>query len=163
MNEQIQFASKPENIFCDHIEEYFERSRDACPKLEGITGKWEFEDLIPGLSDFDARFLSNVIKAQLIPGGILADLLPPFLVKCPHCLIISPKQNGRFNKTMVGRISVSGIFVYLSVNRISVSQLFVDTVPCFLVYAVPCAVLEQKNIRIVHASVYKSGHGNRMD
>ena len=27
------------------------------PKLEGIAGKWRFEDLIPGLSDFDSRFI----------------------------------------------------------------------------------------------------------
>ncbi|MHB9028605.1 MAG: hypothetical protein ACYC9O_07550 [Candidatus Latescibacterota bacterium] len=51
------FAPKPVNIFPAHIQEYFERSREACPHLEAITGKWEFEDLIPGLSDFDARFI----------------------------------------------------------------------------------------------------------
>jgi len=51
------FAPKPKNIFPVHIREYFERSHDACPQIEAITGKWNFEDLIPGMSDFDARFI----------------------------------------------------------------------------------------------------------
>jgi hypothetical protein len=51
------FAPCPENDFPAHILEYFQRCRDACPRIEGICGKWEFEDLIPGLSDFDTRFL----------------------------------------------------------------------------------------------------------
>ncbi len=51
------FAPKPANIFRDHIREYFERSRSACPRIEAITGKWDYGDLIPGMSDFDARFL----------------------------------------------------------------------------------------------------------
>ncbi|MBN1291355.1 MAG: hypothetical protein JXB48_05900, partial [Candidatus Latescibacteria bacterium] len=53
----VTFAPCPENIFPDHINEYFERSQQVCPKLEAICGKWEFEDLIPGLSDFDTRFI----------------------------------------------------------------------------------------------------------
>jgi hypothetical protein len=51
------FAPKPPDIFTGHIAEYFERARGACPRIEAIAGKWNFEDLIPGLSDFDARFL----------------------------------------------------------------------------------------------------------
>lgn len=51
------FAPKPENIFPAHITEYFERSRAACPQIEAVAGKWDFEDLVPGLSDFDARFI----------------------------------------------------------------------------------------------------------
>jgi hypothetical protein len=29
----------------------------ACPELIGIAGKWDPEDLLPGLSDFDTRFM----------------------------------------------------------------------------------------------------------
>jgi hypothetical protein len=56
MNGRI-FYPRPENIFLSHILEYFERSKEACPQIEGIAGKWNFEDLIPGMSDFDTRFL----------------------------------------------------------------------------------------------------------
>jgi len=56
MSGRIDFTPEPENIFEEHIHEYFERSRAACPKIEAIYGKWCFEDLIPGMSDFDTRF-----------------------------------------------------------------------------------------------------------
>ena len=51
------FEPKPANDFRLFIETYFERCRAACPKLGAIAGKWTFEDLIPGLSDFDTRFI----------------------------------------------------------------------------------------------------------
>jgi len=57
MSGGIEFAPCPENTFDDHIREYFERSREACPQIEAIYGKWTFEDLIPGMSDFDTRFI----------------------------------------------------------------------------------------------------------
>ncbi len=57
MSGAVEFAPRPENIFSDHIREYYERSKAACPKIEGIYGKWTFDDLIPGLSDFDTRFI----------------------------------------------------------------------------------------------------------
>ncbi len=57
VSETIVFEPRPENMFERHILEYFERSRDLCPKIEAIYGKWRFEDLIPGMSDFDTRFL----------------------------------------------------------------------------------------------------------
>jgi len=57
MSEAITFTPCPSNIFKEHIQEYFERSRDECPQIEAIYGKWCFEDLIPGLSDFDTRFI----------------------------------------------------------------------------------------------------------
>jgi hypothetical protein len=53
---ELKFAPSPENIFQAFIREYFERAKKACPRIEGISGKWEFEDLIPGMSDFDTRF-----------------------------------------------------------------------------------------------------------
>lgn len=51
------FEPKPANDFRQFIETYFRRCREACPKLAAIAGKWTFEDLIPGLSDFDTRFI----------------------------------------------------------------------------------------------------------
>lgn len=53
----VTFVPCPENIFSVHIQEYFERSKAECHQIEAIYGKWDFEDLIPGLSDFDARFI----------------------------------------------------------------------------------------------------------
>ena len=50
------FAPKPANDFADFIRTYFERCRARVPLIEGNAGKWLFEDLIPGLSDFDTRF-----------------------------------------------------------------------------------------------------------
>ena len=51
------FEPKPANDFRLFIATYFERCRAECPKLAAIAGKWTFEDLIPGLSDFDTRFI----------------------------------------------------------------------------------------------------------
>lgn len=51
------FAPKPKNDFAEFIATYFERCRALAPEIEGSAGKWIFEDLIPGLSDFDTRFL----------------------------------------------------------------------------------------------------------
>lgn len=53
----LQFTPAPRNDFADFIRTYFERCRDRAPRIEGNAGKWRFEDLIPGLSDFDTRFL----------------------------------------------------------------------------------------------------------
>lgn len=50
------FAPAPPNDFAEFIETYFERCRARVPQIEGNAGKWKFEDLIPGLSDFDTRF-----------------------------------------------------------------------------------------------------------
>lgn len=59
------FSPKPENSFDEFIETYFLRCRAECPEIEGSAGKWTFEDLIPGLSDFDTRFLTR--------GGLNAE------------------------------------------------------------------------------------------
>ena len=53
----IVFAPKPENDFAEFIATYFERCRARVPEIEANAGKWIFEDLIPGMSDFDTRFL----------------------------------------------------------------------------------------------------------
>ena len=51
------FAPKPPNDFNAFIETYFDRCRALSPKIRVIAGKWRFDDLIPGLSDFDTRFV----------------------------------------------------------------------------------------------------------
>lgn len=52
----MRFAPCPSNDFAAFIAAYFERCRRRVPEIEGNAGKWCFEDLIPGLSDFDTRF-----------------------------------------------------------------------------------------------------------
>ena len=51
------FTPRPENIFGRFIDTYFARCREVCPRLKAIAGKWNFEDLLPGLSDFDSRLI----------------------------------------------------------------------------------------------------------
>ena len=55
----IDFTPKPENIFNQFIELYYSECKKSFPKIEAIAGKWDFEDLIPGLSDFDTRFVCS--------------------------------------------------------------------------------------------------------
>lgn len=47
----------PENDFAQFIDSYHQECRRRFPLIECIGGKWKFEDLIPGLSDFDTRFI----------------------------------------------------------------------------------------------------------
>lgn len=51
------FAAQPENTFREFIAAYYEECRRRVPGIEGIAGKWNFEDLIPGMSDFDTRLM----------------------------------------------------------------------------------------------------------
>jgi len=53
------FTSRPENYFQEFIETYYTECRSRFGGIEAIAGKWTFEDLIPGMSDFDARFICN--------------------------------------------------------------------------------------------------------
>ena len=53
----MKFAPKPENDFTQFIKAYYDECRARCNKIEGIAGKWMFRDLIPGMSDFDTRFI----------------------------------------------------------------------------------------------------------
>jgi hypothetical protein len=55
----MHFTPAPPNDFAEFIEAYFERCRQRVPEIEVNAGKWTFEDLVPGLSDFDTRFLVN--------------------------------------------------------------------------------------------------------
>ena len=76
-----RFTPCPPNDFEEFITTYFDRCRKACPKLAVIGGKWTFEDLIPGLSDFDTRFVArdNTTAAEwaamsLAVGQVHCDL-----------------------------------------------------------------------------------------
>jgi len=53
----MDFTPAPTNDYAEFIEAYYERCRQRVPEIEANAGKWTFEDLIPGLSDFDTRFL----------------------------------------------------------------------------------------------------------
>lgn len=53
----MRFVPLPENDFPEFIETYYERCRALAPWIEAIAGKWTFEDLLPGMSDFDTRFI----------------------------------------------------------------------------------------------------------
>jgi len=53
----MRFAPKPENDFADYIRTYYRECRYCFDKIEAIAGKWMFRDLIPGMSDFDTRFI----------------------------------------------------------------------------------------------------------
>ena len=51
------FAPKPENDFAQYIRTYYDECRYRFDGIEAIAGKWMFRDLIPGMSDFDTRFI----------------------------------------------------------------------------------------------------------
>jgi hypothetical protein len=53
----MQFAPRPENDFLSYIQAYYRECRGRFPQIEAIAGKWMFRDLLPGLSDFDTRFI----------------------------------------------------------------------------------------------------------
>ena len=53
----MQFAPIPENDFAEFIRIYYHECRGRFPAIEAIGGKWMFRDLLPGMSDFDTRFI----------------------------------------------------------------------------------------------------------
>ena len=53
----ISFIPAPANDFSEYIDLYWKECRNSYRKIAAIAGKWTFEDLIPGLSDFDTRFI----------------------------------------------------------------------------------------------------------
>lgn len=55
----MKFEPPPRNDFEEFFTVYFSRCQSQCPKIEVVAAKWSFEDLIPGLSDFDTRFIVN--------------------------------------------------------------------------------------------------------
>lgn len=55
----VHLEPRPANDFARYIHTYWSRCRERCPRIIAIAGKWSLEDLIPGLSDFDTRFLAD--------------------------------------------------------------------------------------------------------
>lgn len=53
----MNFEPPPVNDFRNFFGTYFERCRNLAPNIRVVAAKWTFEDLIPGLSDFDTRFI----------------------------------------------------------------------------------------------------------
>lgn len=53
----IVFAPRPANDFRRFHELYYAECRRRVPRIRAMAAKWRFEDLIPGLSDFDTRFI----------------------------------------------------------------------------------------------------------
>ena len=65
INSAISFVPRPPNDFAEFIETYYDECRAQAPQIEAIAAKWTFEDLIPGLSDFDTRFIcTNTMTAE---------------------------------------------------------------------------------------------------
>ena len=54
-----RFTPKPANDFKQFYNLYYEECRRHAPWIAAIAAKWRFEDLIPGLSDFDTRFIAD--------------------------------------------------------------------------------------------------------
>lgn len=53
----MKFAPVPENDFHDYINSYYDECRYRFDRIEAMAGKWMFRDLLPGMSDFDTRFI----------------------------------------------------------------------------------------------------------
>jgi hypothetical protein len=53
----VVFAPKPANDFARFYELYYAECRQRVPRIQAIAAKWRFEDLIPGMSDYDTRFI----------------------------------------------------------------------------------------------------------
>lgn len=53
----MKFEPKPKNDFKEFFELYYNECRRRMPQIAAIAGKWTFADLIPGMSDFDTRFI----------------------------------------------------------------------------------------------------------
>ena len=53
----MHFEPKPKNDFEEFFEFYYGECRKRMPQIAAVAGKWTFEDLIPGMSDFDTRFI----------------------------------------------------------------------------------------------------------
>lgn len=81
----MKFAPRPGNDFRAFYTTYFERCRARFPHIEALAAKWTFEDLIPGLSDFDTRLIcrngmtaDDWIAMSLAVGGVHGDMTREF-------------------------------------------------------------------------------------
>ena len=55
----MNFHPAPPESFAEFYRVYHARCRARCPGIRAVAAKWTFEDLIPGLSDFDTRFICD--------------------------------------------------------------------------------------------------------
>ena len=53
----MYFEPRPDFEFGGFYNTYYERCAAVCLKLAAIAAKWQYEDLILGLSDFDTRLI----------------------------------------------------------------------------------------------------------
>jgi hypothetical protein len=53
----LHFEPAPANDFGDFVSTYHQRCVVLAPMIRAVAAKWTFEDLIPGLSDVDVRFI----------------------------------------------------------------------------------------------------------
>jgi hypothetical protein len=61
----MKFTPAPANDFEAFYRTYYDRCRQRIDHIRIVAAKWTFEDLIPGLSDFDTRFI--------VADGMTAD------------------------------------------------------------------------------------------
>jgi len=55
----MTFPPLSENDFPEFIRIYYDTCRHRFQKIEAVAGKWMFRDLLPGMSDFDTRFICS--------------------------------------------------------------------------------------------------------
>ena len=94
----MRFEKKPENDFARFIDAYFEECAAACPRIEGIAGKWTFEDLIPGLSDFDTDDELYTCLTGDVPIQVLATATSKVDKKVyPMAFVLNPGKGRVFH------------------------------------------------------------------
>ena len=79
------FAPRPNNDFRAFYTHYFQRCIERFPRIEALAAKWTFEDLIPGLSDFDTRLIcdnamtaDDWIEMSLAVGSVHGEMARQF-------------------------------------------------------------------------------------
>jgi len=76
----INFRPKPKNEFDEFMMMYYEKCRENIPQIQALAAKWNFEDLIPGLSDYDTRFIYSDMtvddwcRASMAIGDVHLDI-----------------------------------------------------------------------------------------
>ena len=76
----MNFAPKPENEFNEFMIMYYSQCCEKIPQIQALAAKWNFEDLIPGMSDYDTRFIysdmtiDNWCKASMAIGEAHLDI-----------------------------------------------------------------------------------------
>jgi len=84
---RIHFEPAPPNDYAEYIRAYFDRCKADAPKIVGIAGKWSFEDLIPGMSDFDTRLLvadDATLDDWMAMSRAVGKLHEQWVVERPH-------------------------------------------------------------------------------